>query len=359
MSDNYPLTSLYLYLTSTCNLRCSHCWISPRFSRGKQDGIPFEPLKKTIQDAKTLGLQCVKLTGGEPLLYQNLNELLTFLSLEELSISIETNGTLVDENLVAAFKAAAVTQISVSLDAAGDKVHDEIRGVPGSFYRTLEGLKCFSGSGLNFQIIMTLQRKNKDEIPGMIALCERLNAGSLKINHLLPCGRGKEAFHRGDNLVFEELNALYLKVKEQGRPSENLDVFFDIPVAFRSIEDITVKGICECDILSILGILATGDYSICGIGQTVPELRMGNICRNSIRDIWKNSTILQDLRKSLPSKLSGICGDCIFKFQCLGCCRANAYAVSGNLYAPYFLCQSSYENSCFPESRCLAEETTQ
>ncbi len=177
---NYALTDLYLYITDYCNLCCAHCWISPRFSQHQQNGLQLDSLKKTISEAKSLGLQSVKLTGGEPLLYGDMIELLAFLAAEEITIFVETNGTLVDRDMVKYFQSCNVEQISVSLDAAIEKVHDEIRGVKGSFDRTLRSLHLLSDYGLNFQIIMTIQRKNSKEIPDVIQLSEKLGAGSIK-----------------------------------------------------------------------------------------------------------------------------------------------------------------------------------
>ena len=67
--------------------------------------------------------------------------------------------------------------------------------------------------------------------------------------------------------------------------ANHFDVIFDLPVALRSIEDIKRRGIVECKIMNILGILANGDFSICGIGQIIDELRMGNLyCRECCLD---------------------------------------------------------------------------
>ena len=276
-----------------------------------------------------------------------------FLAYKDIAILIETNGTLFNSRILENLQSCKVEQISVSLDAGRAGIHDKIRGVKGSFHRTLKGLRLLSEYDLNFQIIMTLQRNNSLEIPEIVSLGEGLGASSLKINHLLPCGRGKEAFKNRQNLDPGELIHLYRMVKREWPSNNDLDIVFDLPVALRSIEDIKRRGIIECRILNILGILANGDFSICGIGQTVDELRMGSLYRDSIKDVWQTSQILTDLRQSLPRQLKGVCGHCIFKFQCLGSCRANAYALNKDLYAPYFLCQESYDSGLFPASRFI------
>lgn len=359
MPDSHPLSTIFLYLTDRCNLRCSHCWISPRFSEETDSGLPIAPLKKAIGEAGPLGLSSVKLTGGEPLLYRDLEELLRFLRAEGLGVSIETNGTLIEERTAELFKMTGISQAAVSLDAACERIHDDLRGAGGCFERTTAGIRLLSDAGLNVQVIMTLQRKNASEIEGLLKLCTESGVSSVKINHLLPFGRGAGAFRRKENLELDELIDLYRWTREHRDLFPGIDIFFDLPVAFRSTDEIKEKGVCECRIGSMMGILSNGDYSICGIGQTASELRIGNIRVDSIRDIWCGSPVLRELRESLPSKLTGICGNCIFKFQCLGCCRANAYAVSGNLFAPYFLCQSFFEAGSFPDSRCIEQKKPQ
>jgi SynChlorMet cassette radical SAM/SPASM protein ScmF len=310
-------------------------------------------LKRVIQEAESLGLQNVKLTGGEPLLYQRLGELIEFLKSEALGITLETNGTRITPKMIEIFRRGGVSQAAVSLDAASESIHDALRGVKGAFRKTLTGLRRLADSGIPFQIIFTLQQKNRTELQAVIQLCETLKANSLKINHLIPCGRGKDRFDQMEHLSVSELMAL----QEQARKySGTVDVIFDLPVAFRHIDEIKRKGICECAILNIMGILSNGDYSLCGIGQTEPALRMGNIQYHPIRDIWDQHPLLLELRGSLPAKLEGICRECIFRFQCKGACRANAYATHRDLFAPNFLCQSLYDTNRFPLSRHVPAE---
>ena len=156
-TPSYALASLYLYISDQCNLSCRHCWISPGYSESVTRGIPLEHLKKTILEAKTIGLQSVKLTGGEPLLYRDINALLTFLASEDIVVIIESNGTLFERPILETLRLCQVDQISVSLDAATKEIHDEMRGVKGGFDRTLKGLRLLSEYEFNFQIIAKLE----------------------------------------------------------------------------------------------------------------------------------------------------------------------------------------------------------
>jgi sulfatase maturation enzyme AslB (radical SAM superfamily) len=91
-----PLNRLYLYLTDGCNLACRHCWISPAHDPGGQRSTFLEPalIEQAIGEALPLGLESVKLTGGEPLLHPQFADIVGLVGQHGLGLSLETNGTL-------------------------------------------------------------------------------------------------------------------------------------------------------------------------------------------------------------------------------------------------------------------------
>ncbi len=88
------LTQLYFYLTEGCNLACRHCWLAPKYDPqgDRSSSLPVELFENAIREAKVLGLQRVKLTGGEPLLHPQIRMLLEIVQREELGLVMETNG---------------------------------------------------------------------------------------------------------------------------------------------------------------------------------------------------------------------------------------------------------------------------
>ena len=77
-----PLRAFYLYMSNSCNLKCRHCWITPRFVDGKPDPgdvIDVDALREAVAEAKPLGLSNAKLTGGEPLLHPRFIEIVDML----------------------------------------------------------------------------------------------------------------------------------------------------------------------------------------------------------------------------------------------------------------------------------------
>jgi len=231
-NPEYALTDLYLYLVDSCNLACGHCWIEPRTSATDGRSIPLDPLKAAIEEARSLGLQRVTLTGGEPLLSPDLNDLPAFIAESNLECHLETNGTLLDRKTVRALSAAGIEQVSVSLDAASPKLHDELRGVAGSFDRTVAGIGRLAEQGIRPEIIMTVGRLNRREVPRLMHLVEDLGATSLKINPLIPCGRAKAAFSKGLNLDLDELMELHELTETIRHGMDGLEAYLDLPPAF-------------------------------------------------------------------------------------------------------------------------------
>lgn len=372
-NQEYPLNTAYLYLTDRCNLRCRHCWVVPAYSELNKSNSPLPPsiegtpaessgsnevdiryLKKAIIDAKSIGLTCVKLTGGEPFLRKDILNLVDFISLNDITVDIETNGTLINEEIAEKLSVSSVNQVSVSLDGASEKSHESIRGVAGCYQNALNSLLLLTKTGIKTQIIMSLHRENVSDIEKLADIAAGMGTGSLKINPIMPAGRGKDLFTDEENLSIQELLNIDRWIEEELCPRYNtIDIYFDIPTGLKSLKSITSSQLCECNIFNIIGILANGNISLCGIGHTETGLVMGNIVRDDIRKVWSSHPLLKELRKELPEKLEGICGRCIFKFRCLGACRASAYSLTGNLNSPFFLCNEAYKSGIFPESRMM------
>ncbi|MDI6687272.1 MAG: radical SAM protein [Desulfobacterales bacterium] len=360
MTENdreYPLSTIYLYLTDRCNLRCSHCWITPAHNRSGENinsKIDMQYLKKAIIDAKSIGLTCVKLTGGEPFLRKDILDLIDFLSSNDIIVDIETNGTLLNEEIVERLNDSSVNQVSVSLDGASEESHESIRKVAGCYQKALDGLSLLTKNDIGTQIIMSLYGGNILDIEKLADIADSMGVNSLKINPIMPTGRGKDLFTNEENLSVEKLLSINRWIEEElSLKYDSINICFDIPTGLKSLKSITSSQLYECNILNIIGILADGGISLCGIGQTETDLVMGNIIKDDIRNVWQNHHLLKKLRKDLPKNLTGICGRCIFKFRCLGACRASAYSLTGNLNSSFFLCDEAYKNGIFPKSRMI------
>jgi len=355
--DNiYQLNQIYFYLTEGCNLRCRHCWISPRHqTEGRiYPSLDFDLFRSIIRQGRPMGLSGVKLTGGEPLLHPRVSDILDFIRSEDIGLTMETNGLLLTKEIASRIAGCNNPSISVSLDGADAVTHEWIRGVEGCFDPAIDSIRNMVDAGIRPQVIMTIMQRNRDQIEDMVRLAESLGVGSVKFNIVQPTARGEEMHWTGDALSIEELVRLGQWIENGLSTQTDLYLYYDHPPAFRSLGRIFGEkgnGCSTCGILGIIGVLADGSYALCGIGQTVPELIFGHAADVTLKEVWDGSTVLKEIRDGLPMRFEGVCGECIMLSRCLGSCLAQNYYSAKNFWAPYWYCDAAKEKGLFPETR--------
>ncbi len=335
-----PLSALYFYMTEGCNLACKHCWLAPKFDEdgSKYTVIDVELFRSIIEEALPLGLQRVKLTGGEPLLHPKIYEILDILEECNLSVWMETNGLLCDEQMAQRIARTPNAFVSVSLDGSTADVHNKIRGLPDAFECSIRGIENLVKEGINTQVIFSIMRDNIHQYEEIIPLVESLGVRSLKYNIIQPTERGIQIHTHNDDVTVEEYVEIGKHIEENLLDSTFTRLYYDHPIAFRPLHRLTDpdKSGGTCGIKGILGVLANGTYALCGIGTSVEEMNFGKAGTISIESVWKNNGVLNDIRHSLPVEFEGICQRCQMKEQCLGSCIAQNYYRTQNLHAPFW-----------------------
>lgn len=351
-----PLRSFYLYLTSACNLRCRHCWIAPSFTTGEltpEEYMDVDLLRQAVAEAKALGLGHAKLTGGEPMLHPRFVEIVDLLTAEDLSINMETNGTLLDAELARYLKERTnLSFVSVSIDGPNSKVHDAFRGVDGAFESAVRGIEYLVAAGYRPQIIMCPHRGNVQHVEAVVDMAVQLRAASVKLNPVTSVGRGAAMYAHGEVLDVEALLELARFVRGDLQCRTPIPLILSTPLALYTVGELIygqTGGMCQ--IRHILGILATGEMALCGIGRTIPELCFGNLDKVSVAEAWKTHPMLRRLRRELDSDYPDICGKCIHARHCLTYCVAMNYQSTGQLITPSWFCAEAYQKGLFPLSR--------
>ncbi|NQU16861.1 MAG: SynChlorMet cassette radical SAM/SPASM protein ScmF [Candidatus Saganbacteria bacterium] len=360
----FTLNCLYFYLTEGCNLACRHCWIQPKYQGpGKEyPSLDFELFKSIIEQAKPLGLSSVKLTGGEPLIHPRIYEILDYIKEQNLRLVIETNGVVATPELCKKIKECNNAFVSVSIDGILPETHEWVRGVKGSWHDAVQGVKNLVAAGFRPQIIMSIMRKNKDQMEPVVRMAECLGAGSVKFNLVQPTARGEQMHKDGETLTLKELIDLGQWVENDLSKTCKIRLHYSHPMAFKPMNRMfgdNGTGCGLCGIFGILGVISNGSYAICGIGTTVPEFVFGHAAKNKLVDVWNNTPMLNEIREGLPSKLEGVCGECIMKSRCRGSCIAQNYYSTHNLFAPYWMCQQADEQGLFPQSRKVPKKELQ
>ena len=352
--ETYAIDTLYFYLTEGCNLACRHCWMGPRFDATGDlyPTLPVEVFETAIREAKPLGLRGVKLTGGEPLLHPHVTRMLEIVRREQLNLTIETNGLLCTPEIAAEIAKSPNRFVSVSIDGSDAATHEWVRGVPGAFAAARQAVRNLVAAGIGTQVIFTVMRGNAGQVDAVVRMVEELGAGSLKFNVVQPTARGETLHESQETLTIGALIELGRHVEQDLAPRTKLKLLLHYPQAFRALRRIASgDGCSSCGILSILGVIASGHYALCGIGEQVPDLVFGEVGRDRLEKVWQENAILKALREGLPERLEGVCGRCLMKSRCLGSCIAQNYYRKGSLWAPNWFCERADEAGLFPVSR--------
>jgi MoaA/NifB/PqqE/SkfB family radical SAM enzyme len=135
-----PYKPLYvkMKLVWACNLRCGMCnhWREVRAAP-----LGLSRLKTIVDELAEMGCRKIHVSGGEPTLYRDLAELITYMSARDLRVTMTTNATLISRERAKALVEAGLRGVNVSLDSPEPRLHDRMRGLKGSWKRTLKGVR--------------------------------------------------------------------------------------------------------------------------------------------------------------------------------------------------------------------------
>jgi len=198
---------------------------------------------------------------------------------------------------------------------------------------------------------MSLLPSNIECIEDLVGLAETLGAGSVKFNIVQPTARGKRLSERGETVPIPVLleKARFVDTELASRTS--LELFFDLPPAFRPLSRLAGGGCAVCGIQSIIGVIADGHWALCGIGDHRSEMVFGCIGKDMLEAVWNAHPVIVALREGLPQRLEGVCRRCLMRNLCLGACVAQNFYSSESLWGPFWFCEQAEASGLFPLSR--------
>jgi GTP 3',8-cyclase len=168
-----PLRDLRISVTDRCNFRCVYCMPKEVFGKDyafleRKELLTFEEITRLVRVFRRLGIEKVRLTGGEPLVRRNIEELVAMLAaIPELDLTLTTNGSSLARKAVALRK-AGLKRVSVSLDALDDETFKAMNDVDFPVARVIEGIDAAAAAGLDpIKVNMVVKRglNERDIVP--------------------------------------------------------------------------------------------------------------------------------------------------------------------------------------------------
>lgn len=149
-----------------CNFRCQHCDI-PGLRRNKKSRyFTISDVKELSRQADEMGLAHIVITGGEPLVFPDFDDIVKAIDPQKFYISSDTNGWFLDNKKAKHLKTIGVDKVQLSLDSLSAKEHDDFRRKKGSHERCLRAIDAAQDAGLNIiiQTVVTKQRVRSQEL---------------------------------------------------------------------------------------------------------------------------------------------------------------------------------------------------
>lgn len=304
-------------ITLRCPLKCSHCYVDA--GEQEADGVlPTQEAFAVIDQIRNTGRPVVVLSGGEPLLREDIYAIARYGTEQGLRMVMGTSGYLIDHDTAVKLREAGIRAVAISLDSKDPAVHDSFRGLEGVWEKAVQAIRHCRDEGITVQINMSVMRSDLGEIEGVIETGTALGVRDYQLFFPVPSGRAREM--------------------EPVSPEKYEDLIRNVLIRYRS-SDVNIRPTCAPQFRRIaegLGITnpAWGRGCIAGIsycrifanGDVTPcpylPVSAGNVRTTPFPDIWYHSPLFAALRDT--GRLTGKCGRCRFKPICGGC-RARAY----------------------------------
>jgi len=311
-------------ITRKCNLFCRHCYREAAAERDPRELDTEEGLALIEEIAKT-GFKILVISGGEPLLREDLYQFIRRADSLGLRVVLGTNGTLIDEEVARRLKAAGASRVGISLDSRNPDFHNQLRGSPAAWQEAVAGMKACRQVGLPFQVHTTVTEHNRSEVLGVTDAAIELGAAAHHIFFLVPAGRAVDM--EQDSLRAQEYERLLRKLM---RKQQEVDLELKPTCAPQFMR---IAAQMKTPLRFERGCLAGTSYCVINpIGEVNPcpylPLKVGDVRERPFSEIWADNEVFNRLRSE---ELHGKCNHCRYKTICLGC-RARAYYYSDGDY---------------------------
>lgn len=325
-------------LTKRCNLSCDHCYISAGPWQPTDGELTLDEVKRITDEILEInpGPMFV-LTGGEPLLRKDLEEIADYASSRGATVVVGTNGTGLTEARIRSLQKAGVTGVAVSIDSLNAERHNAFRHGSSALEQTTAAIERLRDARMDFIVQTSVTADNKHEVAKLARWSMEKGAVSFNLYFLVETGRGQkmrelpasdneailrelvelEKEMRGKMLVRSKCQPALMRVVHQDAP--------DSPLTNYSTR-------CPCGV-QYCRITPDGKLTPC---PYLPEVA-GDLRTQSFREVWEQAPLFQTIR---ARSFNGKCGSCEYRDVCGGC-RARAFANTGDVMGSDDSC--SYE----------------
>ncbi len=337
---------VYWEVTKACNYRCFMCYIEAGSPRANE--LSLEEGLEAIEKMKSAGVTVIIFTGGEPLSRKNkVIRWIEAASKSGIRSELFTNGSFITKETAARLKESGLGYARVSVQGGTKETHEYVTQIPGSWERTLEGLKNLIRVGIPTCMMMTTNKKNLPTLRTFIEDAIKLGCHGVRFGSLDMMGRGEDVLDLrlspaeelmlwrfideaivvygdkikigfGADINSEKAWGYYVTKPVTPYPDATKDPSVYMRYAKNSLCGVGVRA---------FGLTADGYISPC---PALAELKMGHILKDDLLRVWEEGEYFHPFRNLIVEEYES-CGECGLRYICAGGCRANAYHQTGSL----------------------------
>jgi AdoMet-dependent heme synthase len=313
-------------MTRACALACRHCRASAVPRRDPRELNTREAFA-LVDMVATCDDPIFVLTGGDPLMRDDVYEIVEYAAGKGLNVAISPSATgRLRVEALQRLSQCGCRSISLSLDEPVAEEHDAFRGVHGSFERTLKAAHWANQCGLKVQVNTSVSRRNREKLREFAAVVQSLDATQWSAFFLVPTGRA----HVEDVLSPQETEEAFAELYRIAQTAPFRVYTTEAPHYRRyvlqqggSLPSIRFPAIRD----------GSGFVFVSHLGEICPSgflpHAVGNVRTESLLGVYRNDPFMRRLRE--PETFSGKCGTCAFRAVCGGS-RSRAFAMTGDAF---------------------------
>ena len=311
LSCKNQFDNLTVCLTNQCNYDCMYCYNRAQVKLDFEPKLLHQILDQAINEC---GVMKVTFTGGEPLLYSDLFNAVSFVKKHHCICNILTNGDLLTPDIIKKLSALGVNNIGISIDSICFDTYRKLTNSSGNPEKIIENMRLCQNAGINVDANIVLvdgYNLDKDVLDNLLKSLNKAGIKSHIISEATPVnGKPHSLKHIQDSKFKKEIiNCLGGRTCQSINADKNVDPRF-------------------CSIGSA-GLVITPDGKVITC-PALMEFPVGDIRYQKLKDIWCLSKRLSEIREKTLSEFT-YCKECPARFDCGGGCRAKAYHYHGDL----------------------------
>jgi radical SAM protein with 4Fe4S-binding SPASM domain len=316
-----------LHVTNRCNLTCAHCSVDS--GRTPYAELPLDVWRAVIDQAVAMGCEYFDLTGGEPVLYPGVDDIIRHVTGVGRHLELQTNGLYLTREKLQRLHDAGLRELVISLD--GERAtHDRMRGRIGAFDETLGGIRRAIECGFSVRITRVIARD--EDVADFEPFARRLDAlgvAQLSLNRFSPV----TPVHFLTSKVPEAMRWRHF-IDDIERVARTVRYRITYEVGYASADEMSEYGDeevrCLIERRKWFLIRADGDVFPCYHFVHSPMMSLGNVARDPLAFLagddnpaWRRYAAIADV----PAECSG----CAFHDTCRGGCPSPGYLQRGSL----------------------------